>query len=59
MKKVFELVSLRGCPGHYEAALYHAESHYFHYINFLFTSKREIFKKLRNEYSCSIPRNFK
>lgn len=57
MKKDFELCYLSGGSGCYRAKLYNTSNGYYKTVRFLWYSKREIFRKLRNEYGCIVSRD--
>lgn len=57
-KKEWELINLTGSVGCYEASIYNLECNYFNWITFYDYSKKEIFRKLQNEYNCKVARGF-
>lgn len=55
MKK-FELIRLRGTVGNYVASVYNRNGGYFKEYRFLWYSKKDVIRKLRNEYGVICPR---
>lgn len=56
MEKIYEFRELIGTPGCYKAVIYNRLGGYYKEIEFLNYSKKEIYKKLRNDYHCIIRR---
>lgn len=59
MKKSFELISLVGGPGCYKATIYNRLGGYYREHSFLWYSKKEVYRLLRNKYDCVVSRKFK
>lgn len=56
--KEFELRSIRGCTGNYKAVMYNRLGGYYKEVNFLWYSKKAMFRELRNGYDCSVAKCF-